>query len=76
MFLPFQECNFAKGTTYRLTNCRDKTNMKTLVRQAADLSHVPLDIVDDVWFTALEDRDETDLSSMTESFVYYMRVGE
>lgn len=50
--------------------------MKTLVRQAADLSHVPLDIVDDVWFTALEDRDETDLSSMTESFVYYMRVGE
>ena len=75
MFLPFQECNFAKGTTYRLTNYRDKTNVKTLVRQAADLSHVPLDI-DDVWFTDLEDRDETDLSSMTESFAYYVRVGE
>lgn len=44
---------------------RDVANVKTLDRRTAVLPLVPLDSMEDVWFRALEDRDEADLTAMT-----------
>jgi hypothetical protein len=45
---------------------RDNDDVKTLVRRAALLPLIPLNKIEDVWFAALEDRDEADLTVMTE----------
>ena len=46
--------------------------MKKLIRRAAFLPLVPLDRIEDVWFQALEDRDEADLTELTETFTDYV----
>ncbi|XP_062572688.1 uncharacterized protein LOC134234630 [Saccostrea cucullata] len=51
---------------------KEDDNVKTLVRRAAVLPLVPLDCIEDVWFRALEDRDEADLTQATESFTDYV----
>ena len=47
-------------------------NVKKLIRRAAVLPLVPLDSIEDVWFQALEDRDEADLTEVTETFTDYV----
>eukprot|EP00105_Crassostrea_gigas_P021897 XP_011441209.1 PREDICTED: uncharacterized protein LOC105337957 [Crassostrea gigas] len=47
---------------------RKDDNVKKLIRRAAVLPLVPLDSIEDVWFQALEDRDEADLTEVTETF--------
>ncbi|KAK3102941.1 hypothetical protein FSP39_015122 [Pinctada imbricata] len=48
----------------------DNNAVKTLVRRAAILPLIPLDAIDDVWFEALEDRDDADITDyVTEQWV-------
>lgn len=47
-------------------------NVKKLIRGAVVLPLVPLDSIEDVWFRALEDRDEADLTDLTETFTDYV----
>lgn len=47
-------------------------NVKKLIRRAAVLPLVPLDSIDNVWFQALEDRDQADLTEVTETFTDYV----
>ena len=42
--------------------------VKLLVRRAAILSLVSLDYIKDVWLQALEDRDDVNITQMTEQF--------
>lgn len=51
---------------------REDDNVKKLIRRAAVLLLVPLDIIEDVWFQALEERDEADLTEVTEIFTDYV----
>lgn len=51
---------------------REDDNVKKLIRRAAVLPLVPLDSIEDVWFQALEDRDEADLTEVTETFTDYV----
>lgn len=51
---------------------RDNDDVKTLVRRAAILPLIPLDAVEDVWFQALEDRDNADITDSTTPFTDYV----
>lgn len=51
---------------------REDDNVKKLIRRAAVLPLVHLDSIEDVWFQALEDRDEADLTEVTETFTDYV----
>ncbi|XP_062591960.1 uncharacterized protein LOC134253450 [Saccostrea cucullata] len=51
---------------------KENDDVKTLVRRAAVLPLVPLGCIEDVWFTALEDRDEADLTELTQTFTDYV----
>jgi len=51
---------------------REDDNVKKLIRRAAVLLLDPLDSIEDVWFQALEDRDEADLTELTETFTDYV----
>ncbi|XP_065927384.1 uncharacterized protein [Magallana gigas] len=51
---------------------REDDNVKKLIRRAAVLPIVPLDSIEDVWFQALEDRDEADLTEVTETITDYV----
>jgi hypothetical protein len=43
-----------------------------LVRRAAILPFIPLTSVEDVWFQALEDRDNADITQLTQPFIDYV----
>ncbi|KAK3088113.1 hypothetical protein FSP39_014878 [Pinctada imbricata] len=51
---------------------QDNNAVKTLVRRAAILPLIPLDAIEDVWFQALEDRDEADITDLTDPFTDYV----
>jgi hypothetical protein len=51
---------------------RDNDDVKTLVRRAAILLLIPLASVEDVWFQALEDRDNADITQLTQPFTDYV----
>lgn len=51
---------------------REDDNVKKLIRRAAVLPLVPLDSIEDVFFQALEDRDEADPREVTETFTDYV----
>ncbi|KAK3086797.1 hypothetical protein FSP39_023606, partial [Pinctada imbricata] len=51
---------------------QDNNAVKTLVRRAAILPLIPLDSIEDVWFQALEDRDEADITDLTDPFTDYV----
>lgn len=51
---------------------REYDNVKKLIRRAAVLPLVLLDSIEDVWFQALEDRDEADLTEVTETLTDYV----
>ena len=49
-----------------------RDDVKTLVRRAAILPLIPLASVEDVWFQALEDRDNADITQLTQPFTDYV----
>jgi hypothetical protein len=51
---------------------RDNDDVKTLVRRAAILPLIPLASVEDVCFQAIEDRDNTDITQLTQPFTDYV----
>ncbi|XP_060080916.1 uncharacterized protein LOC132560271 [Ylistrum balloti] len=51
---------------------KDNDAVKTLVRRAAILPLVPLEDIEDVWFQALENRDDADLTQQTQTFTDYV----
>ena len=51
---------------------RDNDDVKTLVRRAAILLRIPLASVKDVWFKVLEDRDNVDITQLTQPFTDYV----
>ena len=65
--IQFLNLNFKLKIPYR-----EDDNVKKLIRRAAVLLLDPLDSIEDVWFQALEDRDEADLTELTETFTDYV----
>ena len=51
---------------------KDNEDVKLFVRRAAILPLVPLDVIEDVWFQALEDRDDANITQLTEQFTDYV----
>lgn len=51
---------------------RDNNDVKTLVRRAAILPLIPMDAIEDVWFQALEDRDDANITQITQTFTDYV----
>lgn len=51
---------------------RDNDDVKTLVRRATILPLIPMDAIEDVWFQALEDRDDADITQLTQPFTDYV----
>jgi hypothetical protein len=51
---------------------RDNDDVRTLVRRAGILLLIPLASVEDVWFHALEDRDNADITQLTQPFTDYV----
>ena len=47
--------------------------MNTLVRRAAILPLLPLDKIEDFWFQSLEDRDDANLTELTEPCNHRLR---
>ncbi|KAK3109035.1 hypothetical protein FSP39_021589 [Pinctada imbricata] len=77
---------FTKACFFHITQCiwrkaqatglqilhRDNSDIKTLVRRADILPLVPLDTIDDVWFQAVENSDDVDISDVTQPFTDYV----
>ncbi|KAK3107276.1 hypothetical protein FSP39_010924 [Pinctada imbricata] len=72
-FFHFTQCIWRKAQSTGLQMLyRDNSDVKILVRRAAILPLVPLDAIEDVWFQALEDRDDADISDVTQTFTDYV----
>ena len=72
-FFHFTQCIWRKAQSTGLQNpYRDNEDVRTLVRRAAILPLIPLDCIDDVWFQTLEDRDDANLTPLTEPFTDYV----
>jgi hypothetical protein len=73
MFFPLRPEYMEKSTGKRtLIPYRDNDDVKTLVRRAGILLLIPLASVEDVWFHALEDRDNADITQWTQPFTDYV----
>jgi hypothetical protein len=73
LFFPLHPEYMEKSTGKRtLIPYRDNDDVRTLVRRAGILLLIPLASVEDVWFHALEDRDNADITQLTQPFTDYV----
>jgi hypothetical protein len=75
MFFPLHPEYMEKSTGNRTSNTipyRDNDDVKTLVRRAAILPLMLLASVQDVWFQALGDRDNADITQLIQHFTDYV----
>ena len=73
LFFPLHPEYMEKSTGKRtLIPYRDNDDVRTLVRRAGILLLIPLASVEDVWFHALEDRDNADITQLAQPFTDYV----
>ena len=72
-FFHFTQCIWRRAqATGHQNPYKENEDVKTLVRRAAILALLPLDKIEDFWFRTLEDREEADLTDLTEPFTDYV----
>lgn len=72
-FSPILPKSREKGTADRNTNSLQRRRQREEIdKRCAVLPLIPPNSIEDVWFQALEDRDEADLTDLSETFTDYI----